>query len=99
MPPVGECQFATIVVLWIANCVSAVPFIEMPDIHATPLNEFNHSQALLSLSFPTLYPQGHAEFMNPWLRSIDYPTYVMHAIQLLRSRLSVSYTVPSLPSP
>ena len=41
--------------------------LEIPSIRSTPLNEFNRSQALLSLAFPTLYLQGRAEFVKTCL--------------------------------
>ncbi|KAM4067753.1 ATP-dependent DNA helicase PIF1 [Hirsutella rhossiliensis] len=44
--------------------------IEMPNIRSTPLNEFNRSQPLLSLAFPTLYPTGQADFVAPRQRTI-----------------------------
>ena len=55
--------------------------LEIPSIRSTPLNEFNRSQALLSLAFPTLYPQGRAEFVKTRLRSIDYAEYIEHALR------------------
>lgn len=44
----------------------------LPSIRRTPINEFNHSQLLLSLVFPTLYPDGKAGFVEPRLRTITY---------------------------
>ncbi|KAI8404530.1 hypothetical protein FOFC_16025 [Fusarium oxysporum] len=55
--------------------------LEMPDIRRTPINEFNHSQALLSLAFPTLFPRGQAEFVEPRLRPIKYADYIQHALR------------------
>ncbi|RKK85191.1 hypothetical protein BFJ68_g17296 [Fusarium oxysporum] len=46
--------------------------LEMPDIRRTPVNEFNRSQALLSMAFPTLFPRGQAEFVEPRLRPTIY---------------------------
>ena len=45
--------------------------IVVPEIRSTPLSEFNRSQALLSLAFPSLYPEGKAEFVLPRQRSIE----------------------------
>jgi hypothetical protein len=53
----------------------------MPEIHSTPLSEFNRSQALLSLTFPSLYPEGKGEFVMPRQRSIDYDVYLRHAMR------------------
>lgn len=57
------------------------PYIELPAIRSTPLNEFNRSQALLSLAFPTLYPNGQADFIAPRQRSIRYDEYIEHALK------------------
>ncbi|KJZ70268.1 hypothetical protein HIM_10349 [Hirsutella minnesotensis 3608] len=55
--------------------------LEMPDIRRTPINEFNQSQALLSLAFPTLFPLGQADFIEPRLRPIKYADYIQHALR------------------
>ncbi|KAJ3535345.1 hypothetical protein NM208_g7167 [Fusarium decemcellulare] len=55
--------------------------LEMPDIRRTPVNEFNRSQALLSLAFPTLFPRGQADFVEPRLRPIKYADYIQHALR------------------
>ncbi|KAJ0118553.1 Uncharacterized protein HZ326_31856, partial [Fusarium oxysporum f. sp. albedinis] len=55
---------------------------EMPDIRRTPVNEFNRSQALLSMAFPTLFPRGQADFVEPRLRPIKYADYIQHALRL-----------------
>ncbi|KAG7402446.1 hypothetical protein Forpi1262_v018957 [Fusarium oxysporum f. sp. raphani] len=55
--------------------------LEMPDIRRTPVNEFNRSQALLSMAFPTLFPRGQAEFVEPRLRPIKYADYIQHALR------------------
>lgn len=47
-----------------------------PSIRRTPINEFNHSQPLLSLAFSTLYPDGKADFVEPRLRTITYQDYL-----------------------
>jgi hypothetical protein len=55
--------------------------LEIPDIRRTPLNEFNGPQALLSLAFPTLFPRGQADFVEPRLRPIKYADYIQHALR------------------
>ncbi|KID82377.1 ATP-dependent DNA helicase PIF1 [Metarhizium guizhouense ARSEF 977] len=55
--------------------------LQLPNIRRTPINEFNRSQALLSLAFPCLFPDGRADFVEPRLRSIDYKDYVEHAMR------------------
>ncbi|KAI8395030.1 hypothetical protein FOFC_21522 [Fusarium oxysporum] len=63
--------------------------LEMPDIRRTPINEFNHSQALLSLAFPTLFPRGQADFVEPRLRPIKYADYIQHAFDGMMADLPV----------
>ncbi|KAM4064195.1 ATP-dependent DNA helicase PIF1 [Hirsutella rhossiliensis] len=53
----------------------------LPSIRRTPINEFNRSQPLLTLAFPTLYPDGKADFVEPRLRSITYQDYLGHAMR------------------
>ncbi|KAI8404628.1 hypothetical protein FOFC_16123 [Fusarium oxysporum] len=55
--------------------------LDMPDIRRTPINEFNQLQALLSLAFPTLFPRGQADFVEPRLRPIKYADYIQHALR------------------
>jgi hypothetical protein len=55
--------------------------LQLPNIRRTPINEFNRSQALLSLAFPCLFPEGRADFVEPRLRSIDYKDYIEHAMR------------------
>ncbi|KAF4952454.1 hypothetical protein FSARC_12626 [Fusarium sarcochroum] len=52
------------------------PQLEMPHIRSTPLNEFNRSQALLSLAFPTLLPMGEGDFIEPRERGVQYADYI-----------------------
>ena len=51
------------------------------DHRSTPLREFNRSQPLLSLAFPTLFPYGVAEFVTPRIRQVKYADYVEHLIK------------------
>lgn len=51
-------------------------YIQMPEIRSTPLSEFNRSQALFSLAFPTLYPNGQGDFVAPRSKSIAYSDYI-----------------------
>jgi len=64
-----------------AEAPLAQAHLVMPEIHSTPLSEFNRSQALLSLTFPSLYPEGKGEFVMPRQRSIDYDVYLRHAMR------------------
>ena len=57
------------------------PYLEMPAIRSTPISEFNRSQPLLSLAFPTLYPNGEADFITPRQRTIKYNEYIEHAMK------------------
>jgi ATP-dependent DNA helicase PIF1 len=57
---------------------SALPHLSMGSIHATPINEFNRTQAIFSLAFPTLFPRGEAEFIIPMMREVGLKDYVRH---------------------
>src|SRR3569833_2337051 len=54
---------------------------ELPAVRSTPLGEFNRSQALPSLAFPSLYPRGQGEFVQALQRSTDYAEYIEQAMQ------------------
>ncbi|KAM4067881.1 ATP-dependent DNA helicase PIF1 [Hirsutella rhossiliensis] len=59
-----------------------------------PIDEFNRSQPLLSLAFPTLYPDGKADFVEPRLRSITYQDYLGHAMRWHDGRFARHKTWP-----
>jgi ATP-dependent DNA helicase PIF1 len=48
------------------------------DVQSTPLSEFDRGQPLLSLAFPTLFPNGAAEYTTPCQRGIAFPQFVKH---------------------
>jgi len=60
---------------------AGIPYLSMPSFQSTPLSEFNRSQLLLSLAFPTLYPYGEAEFCHPRLRDVSYIEYIEHFLK------------------
>ncbi|KJZ70977.1 hypothetical protein HIM_09632 [Hirsutella minnesotensis 3608] len=66
----------------------------LPSIRRTPIDEFNRSQPLLSLAFPTLYPDGKADFVEPRLRSITYQDYLGHAMRWHDGRFARHKTWP-----
>lgn len=66
----------------------------LPSIRRTPINEFNRSQPLLTLAFPTLYPDGKADFVEPRLRSITYQDYLAHAMRWQDGRFARHKTWP-----
>ncbi|KJZ69477.1 hypothetical protein HIM_11139 [Hirsutella minnesotensis 3608] len=68
--------------------------IALPSIRRTPLDEFNRSQPLLTLAFPTLYPDGEADFVEPRLRSITYQDYLAHAMRWQDGRFARHKTWP-----
>jgi hypothetical protein len=49
-----------------------------PDVRSTPLSEFDRGQPLLSLAFPTLFPNGAAEYTTPRQCAIAFPQFVKH---------------------
>lgn len=56
-------------------------YLTMPSFRPTPLSEFNKNQLLLSLTFPTLFPSGEAEFLTPRIRSVNYAPYIEYLIK------------------
>ncbi|KAM4067560.1 ATP-dependent DNA helicase PIF1 [Hirsutella rhossiliensis] len=66
----------------------------LPSIRRTPIDEFNRSQPLLTLAFPTLYPDGKADFVEPRLRSIAYQDYLGHAMRWHDGRFARHKTWP-----
>ena len=70
------------------HAVGAVPHLTQPGFRSTPLQEFNRSQPLLSLAFPTLFPHGEAEFVNARVRRVDYSMYIEHLMKFHDSRFA-----------
>ncbi|KAJ3455720.1 hypothetical protein MRS44_017202 [Fusarium solani] len=66
----------------------------LPSIRRAPINEFNRSQPLLTLAFPTLYPDGKADFVEPRLRSVTYQDYLAHAMRWQDGRFARHETWP-----
>ncbi|KAM4064851.1 ATP-dependent DNA helicase PIF1 [Hirsutella rhossiliensis] len=66
----------------------------LPSVRRTPIDEFNRSQPLLTLAFPTLYPDGKADFVEPRLRSITYQDYLGHAMRWHDGRFARHKTWP-----
>jgi hypothetical protein len=56
-------------------------YLSLPPMRSTPIMEFNRSQPLLILAFPTLYPHGEAEFCQPRERSVEYAQYIEHLLR------------------
>jgi hypothetical protein len=51
-------------------------FLSMGSIRRTPIADLDAKERCLSLAFPSLYPTGLAEFVQPRLRDISYHSYV-----------------------
>jgi ATP-dependent DNA helicase PIF1 len=49
-----------------------------PAVRSTPLNQFDESEPQLSMAFPTLFPQGLAEYTTPCPRAITFSNFVRH---------------------
>ena len=54
--------------------------LSMGSVRRTPIAEFNNSELLLSMAFPTLYPSVAGEFVRPRLREVDLLAYARHII-------------------
>jgi ATP-dependent DNA helicase PIF1 len=63
-------------------------YITNPPCRATPLSEFNNTQKILSLAFPTLYPYSQADFLNPRFRLIDFAAYCKHLLKYKDGRFA-----------
>lgn len=69
--------------------------LPMSSIRHTPLSEFNQTQPLLYLAYPTIFPRGLADFVTPRQRGNSYQDYLEHAIKWNGSRFAHSAT-PSI---
>jgi hypothetical protein len=58
----------------------ALPHLSLASIHATPINEFNWTQAIFSVAFPTLFLNGAAEFITTRMREIGLRDYIRHLL-------------------
>ena len=58
----------------------ALPYLSLGSIHATLINEFNWTQAMFSVAFLTLFPNGAAEFITPRMREIGLRDYIRHLL-------------------
>ena len=67
---------------------AGIPSLTAPPMRSTPLSEFNRSQALLSLAFPTLFPNGDAEYITPRIRNVPYPDYIQHLMKYQDGRFA-----------
>jgi hypothetical protein len=52
------------------------------------LIKFNQSQALLSLTFPTLFLLVEADFVLPRERTVTYPDYIKHLMRFEDGRFT-----------
>lgn len=55
--------------------------LALPPFRSTPISDFNRTEPLLSLAFPTLFPYGGAEFTIPRQRSVSYKDYIRHLMK------------------
>lgn len=62
--------------------------LNMPNIHSTPINKFNRSQALLSLAFLTLFPQGAGDFTEPRQQVVEYKDYIERLMKFHNGRFT-----------
>ncbi|XP_044723725.1 ATP-dependent DNA helicase PIF1 [Hirsutella rhossiliensis] len=81
-------------IVYMSHSAQAHHQMPLPSIRRTPIDEFNRSQPLLSLAFPTLYPDGKADFVEPRLRSITYQDYLGHAMRWHDGRFARHKTWP-----
>lgn len=61
----------------------------MPKFHTMPLDEFNSSYPLLSRAFPSLYPCGEADFVEPLRqRKVNFDDYIDHMMKYQDGRFA-----------
>ena len=53
-----------------------------------PLSEWDRSQAIMSLAFPSLFPTGEGGFVQPREREISFNDYVSHLMRYSDGRFA-----------
>eukprot|EP01018_Ginkgo_biloba_P038592 Gb_30228 [translate_table: standard] len=51
--------------------------VDWPDIDSSPLNEYN-TEGIFDMAFPTLFPTGDAEWLQPRIRNVRLYEYARH---------------------
>ena len=80
-------------------CVSPAPEVEAqqprsmewltdPAANKAPLSEWDRSQAIMSLAFPSLFPTGEGDFVQPREREISFNDYVVHLMRYSDGRFA-----------
>ena len=68
----------------------SIPWLTEPVTNVAPLSEWDHSQAIMSLAFPSLFPTGEGDFVQPREREISYADYVVHLMRYSNGRFASS---------
>ena len=55
--------------------------LTIDSLSVTPIHEYTAGVNTLSLAFPTLYPNGKADFGQPRQRTVNYKAYIMHLMK------------------
>ena len=66
----------------------SIPWFTEPVANVTPLSEWDHSQAIMSLAFPSLFPTGEGDFVQPREREVSYADYVVHLMRYSNGRFA-----------
>ena len=59
---------------------SHVQDMDWPSIGTSPVNEYN-TKGLLDMAFPTLFPTGDADWLQPHICSVELHEYALHLLR------------------
>ncbi|KAF1949335.1 hypothetical protein CC80DRAFT_510570 [Byssothecium circinans] len=63
-------------------------YFTMGLVRRTPISKYSNWEKILSLAFPTLYPNGIGDYMQPRMREVAYADYVQHMISYKDGRFA-----------
>ena len=66
----------------------SIPWVTEPGADLAPLSEWDRSQAIMSLAFPSLFPTGEGDYVQPREREISYSDYVLHLMRYSNGRFA-----------
>jgi ATP-dependent DNA helicase PIF1 len=54
--------------------------INWPTIGSSPINEYN-TEGLFDMAFPTLFPKGEVDWLQPQMRNVHLHEYAKHLLR------------------
>lgn len=64
---------------------SHVQEMDWPSIGTSPVNEYN-TEGLLDMAFPTLFPTGDANWLQPCICTVEIHEYELHLLRYYDQR-------------